>query len=858
MATTPGPFTKTEAKGRQPTRSIPVSLTLDQLVALLVVALIASWLGFYIITPLPYLQLGVFNATIVLHAVTGVVLIPYLASLVIARRLPGGSPLDVAIVALLGAYLLATAESLNWRVSLEVSLIVLMAVSIFYVLSDRHILRRWQVEWALMLAVLAAAVSTVWIVAGDYIDWLRLTESVRGSLSFGDLIPPTVPKAHGVGDHPNILGGIFAMTLPFFLVGLVRGYASVLRVAIGLAILVVLLAMFLTLARASWLGGFGGGAVTVVLLLALTPGGRGFIRRLKPETSTERIYLGVVAFGLAMAIVAFAFAASEVEARPIWLFRESGTPRLDVMGAGAEMFSDNTLLGTGPGMFGFLYPEYSGRFPNHAVHTHNGFLQTALDMGIPGVLAMFALIGSLGWLLVRGLRESDGETRLTLVACAGSLTAFSIFSLMEAPNGFKSVLVVVAAIGAVAALAYRERQGSEPPAGLTAGWAIPGRWLGLAARAAIPVAIAGLLITWGRIDIGHFYYNEGLTNANAQRWEEAVDEAQRAVDLDPQLAIYRFRLGVVQGQVYLEIGDSVFLNNAIGQLRKGLELEPRSAIGYANLALLLARTTDREGTRSAALNAMKFANRDPAVSLVAGTALELSDWGDEAIKAYGDAIFQDLGLADSPFWSQSSFRVAHFSDIVANSAVVLNDCALLWLSAQPVPSGPVERQDALTGCVERVLERDTKEDRIVLAEALIRDGEMELAGQQIDYVITRYPDYGAGRTALGRWYAALGDLERARLEWLRAGQLDEVEALMLLGDSYSSGQVPDEVAGALRAELRSVSSQVQFHLTGILYYRFKFFRASPFVILLPGDWRDAVPGRYTRATETLVRWESEG
>jgi hypothetical protein len=182
----------------------------------------------------------------------------------------------------------------------------------------------------------------------------------------------------------------------------------------------------------------------------------------------------------------------------------------------------------------------------------------------------------------------------------------------------------------------------------------------------------------------------------------------------------------------------------------------------------------------------------------------------------------------------------------------------LWLSAQPVPSGPVERQDALTGCVEQVLERDVREDRIVLAEALIRDGEIELAGQQIDYVIARYPDFGAARTALGRWYAALGDIERARLEWLRAGQLGEVEALLLLGDSYTSGQVPDEVAAALRAELRSASSQVQFHLTGILYYRFKFFRASPFVILLPGDWRDAVPGRYARAVETLARWESEG
>ena len=41
-----------------------------------------------------------------------------------------------------------------------------------------------------------------------------------------------------------------------------------------------------------------------------------------------------------------------------------------------------------------------------------------------------------------------------------------------------------------------------------------------------------------------------------------------------------------------------------------------------------------------------------------------------------------------------------------------------------MPSGPVERQDALMGCVEKVLDEGTKEGRIVLAEALIRDGEM--------------------------------------------------------------------------------------------------------------------------------------
>lgn len=100
-------------------------------------------------------------------------------------------------------------------------------------------------------------------------------------------------------------------------------------------------------------------------------------------------------------------------------------------------------------------------------------------------------------------------------------------------------------------------------------------------------------------------------------------------------------------------------------------------------------------------------------------------------------------------------------------------------------------------------------------------------------------------------------LESAKEEWsARVGAPDLNLALVLLGDSYEPGQVPGEVVDALQDELRTAASQVQFHLTGILYYRFKFFRSSPFVILLPGDWRDAVPGRFARATAALERWQS--
>ena len=158
--------------------------------------------------------------------------IPYLAWLIIKRRLPGPSALDVPIALFLAVSLLATVTSQDWRVSLEVTLTAFLAAGAYYVLSDRTLFRRWQVELALSLAIFALAVDALWVVASDYLDWLRLTNAVQGSVGLGDLIPPTVPKVHNVGDHPNIVGGVLAMGAPFFLIGLVRPQHGLLRAAL--------------------------------------------------------------------------------------------------------------------------------------------------------------------------------------------------------------------------------------------------------------------------------------------------------------------------------------------------------------------------------------------------------------------------------------------------------------------------------------------------------------------------------------------------------------------------------------------------------------------------------------------------
>ena len=86
---------------------------------------------------------------------------------------------------------------------------------------------------------------------------------------------------------------------------------------------------------------------------------------------------------MALLLVALAGAVllTHSSVRPQWLFRESLSPRRDVFDAGVSIFRDHPLFGGGPGTFGLLYPQYSGEFPIHAIHAHNGFLQLADDAG---------------------------------------------------------------------------------------------------------------------------------------------------------------------------------------------------------------------------------------------------------------------------------------------------------------------------------------------------------------------------------------------------------------------------------------------------------------------------------------------
>ena len=115
----------TPTTSQEPNRRTPSTETVIAVVAL---ALAGSWIGYFLFTPMPSLTFKVFPATVTLHIVAGAVLVLYALYLAIARRLPGGTPLDIPVLAFLGAYALATYASIDWRASIEPVLLMGAAI----------------------------------------------------------------------------------------------------------------------------------------------------------------------------------------------------------------------------------------------------------------------------------------------------------------------------------------------------------------------------------------------------------------------------------------------------------------------------------------------------------------------------------------------------------------------------------------------------------------------------------------------------------------------------------------------------------------------------------------------------------
>ncbi len=870
-----------------PSSAAPGSSRFEAALRLLATALAGSWAGYFLFTGMPQLTLHVFPRTLTLHVFVAVVALIYIAYLAIARRLPGGSPLDLPVLGVIAAYALATYTSLSWRASLEPTLQVGAAIIAFYALAALPFLSAAQLRRAFVLLGAALSIYTLWVVGNDYADYLRLANKVDG-LSASNIFPATVPRVHDVSDHPNVLAMLLTMFMPFFALSAYRPASRWERVAGFGALFVGGWAIFLTLSRGGWAGVAAGVAFTIAGAWVT---GRAFERERegKPLAWDTFVPAGfsptaLAAVGGALALAFFGTLAylSSASTRPGWLFRSSLSARQDAWNVGRDIFTDHPLTGAGPNIFGLLFPQYSkhaAQFVVHTQHAHNGFLQVADDAGLVGLLAIAALGAVAAIMLWRTWRVGSLEQRLVAIASAGALIGFSTHNMVDAGNIWKAPGIALAFVGAIIARNYMEATAASRAA--VAGMAVANRnaagvsgegtarraptvrFAGLGARVVLLALIAVPFLAWYRIDGAHRQYWKGMEHWNAGE-PGAIERLQEAVNRDSSMPVYQLMLGQAQATAYDTGGrkDDALLNRARIHLERAVELDSRSDLARANLARVY-ELLGRDADAAAQAQIVRLSTYHVAPVLVAGEVYEDLRRDADAISTYGQVISMDAGLANSTFWQGTAFRRTHLDEILKASVIGINPCTF---GAYLIEGHRFDAQSSLAGLDEAAKgcqylaftgAANDLNLRVNLGRILMQQGDLPGAFGHFDYAVNRQPDFGPARTELGRWYAAQGDMEAARHQWVVGAQLEELESAVLLGNSYPAGQVPSPVRDRLKELLKTRGSSIQNDIVSVLYYRMRYGRLSPVFALIPGDWSSAVPRPYADAQAALARWDRE-
>jgi tetratricopeptide (TPR) repeat protein len=874
----PTPGVVTAATGDTPVGARGVATLLVARAAIFdaaMAALVSAWAGYFVFVGMPALTFHVWPATMTLHLVVAGGVAAYVASLVAARRLPGGTPVDAGVLAIIAAYVLATWTSVNWRVSLEASLQLAIGIVAFYVIADAPFVRASTLRRAWMLVGIALATYALWTTGGDYLDYLRLARRVEG-LHASNIFPPTVPRVHDVSDHPNVLAMVLVLVLPFWALATWRPEAPVDRL-IGVAGVVAgAWALFLTLSRGGWLGAgvalvvaAAGGLAAVLVTEREQAGTSVTVRSLIPAGFSPTALAAAVG-ALALAIFGVLAFASDASTRPGWLFRSSLSPREDAWRVGREIFADHLLTGAGPNTFGLLYPTYSKHAAEYIVHTqhaHNGFLQLADDAGLVGLAALAVGATALAVAVARIWRGGDLQARLLAVGCVAGFAGLAAHNQLDAGNTWKATPVALAFVAAIAARAWRESPAAWPA--WPDAWGPASRYARYAVGTMLLALFAVPLAAWWKIDHAHYEYWRGLEAFNTGD-PSAVSHLQRAVDLDSSMAVYQLELGVAQVDTYLRTNqrDRGLLDAAIIHLERAAELDRYADLPRANLARAYQLAgRDDDAARAAALTRLATYHVTPV--LFVGEVYEDLGRTDDAISTYGQAISMDAGLSTSSFWQFTPFRRQHFDAILKASTIGINPCTYgSYLVEASRPSAAPDTAPPLAVSQEQLRKAaddcqfflftarlgDDLGTRTALARIDIALGKLDEAEGHLRFAIDRQPDFGPARTEFGRLLAARGDIDGARRQWLRGGELDQPESLLLLGESYEPGRVPDDIRSRLEDQLAKSGSSIRNDLVTVLYFRMRYQRLSPVAPVVPGDWQAAVPRLYAEMAAAVARW----
>jgi len=274
----------------------------------------------------------------------------------------------------------------------------------------------------------------------------------------------SLPDVGGEGINANQLAGALMLYLPFVVACMV-GYWQEQRKALAFVGLagagIVTATLLVTQSRSGWIGGIAGLAALPLMWGLLS--GRRWLRRLALLVPVGLLLVAAGAILLwgpdRLGEVALKATASASVSGAVGQISLSDRP--EIWSRALYAIQDFPFTGTGLGTFRkvvpLLYPLFTISPDVDIAHAHDIFLQVAVDLGLPGLIAYLALLGVAGvaaWSVAR--RASPWPRSLALGVLAG-LIGLHVYGLTDAlALGSKPGIAFWMALGLIAALVRNE------------------------------------------------------------------------------------------------------------------------------------------------------------------------------------------------------------------------------------------------------------------------------------------------------------------------------------------------------------------------------------------------------------------
>lgn len=294
---------------------------------------------------------------------------------------------------------------------------LLTGIGLFYAIinwsSSAMRLRLLTAGMILAGAVLAfiAPFSVDWFTSGK-LTFIPSSIYERFTLLFSDTV------------HPNVMGGYLSVLVPISLAVIIFNWKQLSwsnRVFITFIAIMMIGFLVLTKSRGAWMA-FG--AVVILIILLRWRWG----------------WLTLPAFGIASVIVVYSLGITRVLETLAYNDAFNGIEgRLEIWSRAVYMIQDFPFTGIGMGSFmrvaDTLYPFFL-MGPGKIVHAHNLFLQIAVDLGLPGLiawLAIFVLVIVAAWQVYKlGKVEHNGWVAGLGAGLLGSQLALTIHGIADA------------------------------------------------------------------------------------------------------------------------------------------------------------------------------------------------------------------------------------------------------------------------------------------------------------------------------------------------------------------------------------------------------------------------------------------